>query len=71
MAGQSTAYMPRFDYATFAGESVEQIVDHVVLVVPGLLPVQPLLSSLGFVDAGTRAGSIVDCGSCCVHAFMR
>lgn len=43
------------------GENLEQIMDHLVLVVGGSVPISPPLSSLGFVDSGNRRGSLVDC----------
>ena len=47
---------------SLSGENIEQITDHLVFVVAGFVPMRPLLSSLGFVDAGNRRGTLVDCG---------
>lgn len=44
------------------GEEVrERKFDHCVLVVPGAMSEKPLLSSLGFLQAGDERGSLIDC----------
>ena len=49
--------------AHVTGENIERAMDHVVLVVPGAIPAKPLLSSFGYQGAGSRTGSIIDCGT--------
>ncbi len=41
---------------------MSQLMDHLVLVVPGILPLSPLLASFGYQGAGKRTGSFIDCG---------